>query len=353
MRNRKLAAQPPPNQHAANDHLEIAAQTHKLEHKSSKTSFQMALERFTKPTLSRQPPRATQARSEGLDNGYPLGDLGSESASSDSSDVSDGLDFRMPDPAYAIGRAVQTPLADPAWISPLRKSKRGVSDPTNSPSTTVKGSNTIPNHMGFSFNPGDDLHGIGHRSSLFSSTRLIKEDTRAGNTRGFEGISQPMIGTESAKKPQRPKSAIPKLKADPLKSLTSPETPVEDDLGLRRLDSTSSVLTAIRADSGRNSSDGSLKSGGHKRHGVERSGSTDAVTAAARAVVRSRVWSDEQKNSSESIVGNQRQGGRRNRASLEPNQGSGSNSLGSGGVSSGGDGSAPRVVQRHKVDGSK
>lgn len=138
--------------------------------------------------------------------------------------------------------------------------------------------------LGFSFKPGDDT-GI-----------LIQKTTRDLNTKSAVGIRtyQPRSATsreqseesytsaQSVEGSQPPRSA-PFVHKSKLPS--KPGRDLQESEALKRDDSTSSIITAVRGDSRRSSVDGSRHSSQGARQRLNRnSGSNEAVTAAIRAL---------------------------------------------------------------------
>ncbi|KUJ20870.1 uncharacterized protein LY89DRAFT_715183 [Mollisia scopiformis] len=362
-KNRKQIEPPVSDSNLAKAHFEVPARNQILDSQLSSPALQTATDRIS-GSARRNSTGITQARLEALHREQALRQLGvafnSESESSDSSSDSEALDLRVPEPRYRVEKDLQESLLETPQKTPARTLRRGASDQTDSPKTAKKNSSFIPTQMGFSFRSGDDLDILGQRSSLYFRRRMSQETRQ--NLSGSSEQKSETKGVQETSKQSQPKSSIPKPKLELVKRSISPELSPEESKGLRRYDSTSSVLTAFRANSGRNSSDGSQRSSIHPRRtqGSERrGGSSDAITAATRAVASSR--SDDQKNSSETTTSDYQAGtrswdGNRNGSSLEHAGGqndsrNGPRSGGAGG-SSNGEGSSQMIAEQTCGSGS-
>jgi hypothetical protein len=299
-RSGKPTGQSPSDARTTSDHHEIPARNQILNppvREATRASFQQPLENFIGSRPSNPSLRGTQEHLVGLKSERLWLDdtSGSESDSSDSSDGFAGPEIRVPD------QDLQNPLSEAS--SPLQKLRRGVGERGEREKTFMRHSDIVPSQMSFSFNTGDDLSILGERFSIHGNKKTPTPITMRSAS---EQNSQTNLATESEKKPQRRRSAIPKLVQEHVKNSISTESSFQDDRVLNRFNSTSSVLTAFRAGSGRNSSKDSRSNslGGHK-HGAERkSSSSEAVTVAVRAVKR-RNLSDQQ-HTSELTVNSQR-----------------------------------------------
>ncbi|KAF8848744.1 hypothetical protein BDZ45DRAFT_260350 [Acephala macrosclerotiorum] len=252
---------------------------------------------------SKKSPRLTEAQIKAMEREQSIRDHGvtfdSDSSESSSEDEAE-LGLRAPGHGSRLGGSLRKPPPVTPKTSP-RKLRRGVSDQTNSPKTALRAPRMAPTQMGFSFKPGDDLGILGKRPSEYSSKRASEDDVMRCTS---DQRIQKATCREVAKTSQGRRSSIPLPKQGPNTKSPSPEPSVsQDGTPLHRYNSASSVLTAFCANSGPSSSDDSKRNsfaGQRKVATDKRSGSSDAITAAARAVARSStvVRLDDKKNSS-------------------------------------------------------
>lgn len=143
-----------------------------------------------------------------------------------------------------------------------------------------------PSQMSFSFNPGDDqnLDVVKSKEARERTTKVLEDHHKRQVAAGQVRQERPEASFNGELVPTR-KSEIPKPNSKPMASMT-PTHIVARDAALDRNDSNSSVVTAVRY----NGSDRSSKSTSHHqpRGGIKNSsGSSDAVTAAVRAIAGS------------------------------------------------------------------
>jgi hypothetical protein len=156
--------------------------------------------------------------------------------------------------------------------------------------TASSGSLETPLQMGFSFKPGDDADILAQ-----TTTRNLKTRSMVGTrpyqmmrTASSESKSEASNTTlKSAEGTWHLKSPLSIYKS---KLQSKPGQDVQDRESLQRDDSTSSIVTAIRDNSGRGSVDSSRQSSQGGRQKLNRnSGSNEAITAAARALASASV----------------------------------------------------------------
>ncbi|CZR54270.1 uncharacterized protein PAC_04153 [Phialocephala subalpina] len=335
--NRKISDVPPPEASPANDPVEAPPRNRLLNRASRGNLLNLFAGKASDPgPSSKKSPRLIEAQLKAVEREKSIREHGVafDSDSSDSSSEEEaGLELRIRGHVFELESSLQKPLPVTPRTIP-RKLRRGVSDQTDSPKTTLGGLSMVPNQMGFSFRPGDDTSILGKRSS--ESSRRVSEDSIM--RRSSDQTTQMAAYREGTGILPGRRSSIPR----PLPKVTkfpSPEPQSQYGTPLHRYNSKSSVLTAFRADSGRSSSDDSKRNsliGQRKMATDKRSGNSDAITAAARAVARSStvVRSDEKNSSLESPSASgsqQKTSSRTNSLSVETRGNkSGKSSLGSG-----------------------
>lgn len=292
---RAFAKEQPYNADFVDSQHDAPPRTRNLKLQHSRASPQYTLDNSAEARPSQRSPHLTQEQLKALERERSLKEIGvvfdSESDSSDSSEEPAGLELQILRAKYGTGTDPQKPLPQAPGESPLGKLRRVASDQADRPKSEMKGPTNFPNQMGFSFKPGDDLSILGQWQKRGTKSGGYTLEQSSSSEQNF----QARVGREEI---ERHKATPPKSKPEPAKS---PEAAYGDGGSLLRYDSTSSVLTAFRAGSGRNSSSGSQRNSfsGHRMPGA---GNSDAITAAVRAARNSRAWSDEQRNSSESAT---------------------------------------------------
>jgi hypothetical protein len=150
---------------------------------------------------------------------------------------------------------------------------------------------STPSQMSFSFNPGDDidLEILARKTTRDRTQKVLEEHLRQRFSTNSSQKQSPTSPFLSEPVP-RPKSAMLSPKSRPTTSLTPPEAQKElreyDPLG--RNDSSCSAVTAVRHNSGRSSTTGSQRHSQRGRTGLNSSsGSSEAITAAVRAIAGS------------------------------------------------------------------
>jgi len=144
--------------------------------------------------------------------------------------------------------------------------------------------------LGFSFKPGDDVEILAQNkgSDAHTRNRLGVRTYQRRPTASKEQSEVPNISSPSLEGERRRKSIPLSSKPKP-QSKPGPARDIQDSESLKRDDSTSSIITAVRDNSGRNSSRSSIDSSRHSSQGIRQrlnrsSGSSEAITAAVRAL---------------------------------------------------------------------
>jgi hypothetical protein len=150
---------------------------------------------------------------------------------------------------------------------------------------------STPSQMSFSFNPGDDtdLHVLARKTTRDRTQKVLEEHLRQRLSANSSQKKSPTSPVPSEPVP-RPKSAMLTPKSRPTTSLTPPQAQkdLREDDPLGRNDSNGSAVTAVRHNSGRSSTTGSQRNSQRGRTGFSSSsGSSEAITAAVRAIAGS------------------------------------------------------------------
>jgi len=144
--------------------------------------------------------------------------------------------------------------------------------------------------LGFSFKPGDDADILAQNTAKDANTRNISGvgTYQPRPTTSKEQSEASYTSVQSLGRARQPKPTSLSTKPKP-NSMPGSVRDVQDPESLKRDDSTSSIITAVRDKSGRISSRSSIDSSRHNSQGVRQrlnrnSGSSDAITAAVRAL---------------------------------------------------------------------
>lgn len=144
--------------------------------------------------------------------------------------------------------------------------------------------------LGFSFKPGDDVDILAQNKGRDAHTRntLGVRTYQRGPTTSKEQSEVSNTSSPSLEGARRRKSIPLSSKPKP-QSKPGPARDIQDSETLKRDDSTSSIITAVRDNSGHNSSRSSIDSSRHSSQGIRQrlnrsSGSSEAITAAVRAL---------------------------------------------------------------------
>jgi hypothetical protein len=139
--------------------------------------------------------------------------------------------------------------------------------------------------LGFSFKPGDDLDIIAHNTVRDGNAKdvLGVSTYQSRSTTSEEQSETSYMSTQCVGGARRPKST-PLSAKHKLQSKRGIARDIQDNESLKRDDSTSSIITAVRANSGH-----SIESSRHSNRNLQQkltrsSGSSEAITAAARAI---------------------------------------------------------------------
>jgi hypothetical protein len=205
-------------------------------------------------------------------------------------------DFMSPgEGAAGLGSIMEEkPLPEiPAERSTLRRTK------------TVKARELAPptpdKEMSFSFQPGDDSNALTREQGdeITNAHKVVLEDLQRRFEASEERSETSMSTTSTRRSPERSSEPTPsnKLRPDSRRFVahSGPVSPyvqcsVHDYMS--RGDSTSSVVTVVRDNSGRSSASGSRNESRNNRPHLDRNHSTsEAITAAARAYVASNAKS--------------------------------------------------------------
>lgn len=149
-----------------------------------------------------------------------------------------------------------------------------------------------PQQMGFSFRPGDDAEALAQRLRTGQTPkRPLTYYSRPQSYEDKDGQSKypPLIPYDKLAESPHPKADyihMGRTRRPPIVSSISFPRPrdIQEAEGLKRDDSAGSIVTALRDNSGRSSANSSQKNGQARRRLDRNTGSSEAVTAAARAL---------------------------------------------------------------------
>ena len=228
---------------------------------------------FDSSTSGTSPNQSFQGKATGLGAGVELG-----------IDIHDKLVPRIP----------QSPLLN----MEAKTSSRSVSESNEGYQTELEEEPRPGDLMGFSFNPGDDTSILAHEAKY--EVKKKKKKVAGNYTRPERSPiasripEQPSESSSTTDTPPRRRSETPVQKqlrksiaiANPAMARETQESD-----SLRRDDSISSVVTAVRDNSGRSSAAGWIQDSQNSRQSLNRSAgsSSEAVTAAVRALAAVNV----------------------------------------------------------------
>ncbi|KAH7418431.1 hypothetical protein BKA64DRAFT_199173 [Cadophora sp. MPI-SDFR-AT-0126] len=171
-------------------------------------------------------------------------------------------------------------------------------------------SKEMPQQMGFSFRPGDDVEALAQRARTGQTPRRPMNGARAQSYRDNEEAGEDGL-VHSRRLELSPYSKIdPRTGAGPphrpsLKSLPRPRD-LQDPEGLKRDESSGSFVTALRDNSGRSSANGSQNNIQRRKRLDRNTGSSEAVSATTKAfgkAAEAKSFSLQRKSGSESVDG--------------------------------------------------
>ncbi|KAH6719857.1 hypothetical protein BKA61DRAFT_667767 [Leptodontidium sp. MPI-SDFR-AT-0119] len=173
-----------------------------------------------------------------------------------------------------------------------------------------------PQQMGFSFRPGDDMEALAQRQRTGRTPRRpVGQYSRRQSSAEIDGQSEDAGIVQLRKLELSPHARIdPRVgvRRPPMTTSRPSSRPrdLQDSEGLKRDDSGGSFVTALRDNSGRSSANGSQNNSQARRRLDRNTGSSEAVTAATRALssAGAKRSSAQRKSGSESVDGSSQVG---------------------------------------------
>lgn len=173
-----------------------------------------------------------------------------------------------------------------------------------------------PQQMGFSFRPGDDMEALAQRQRTGRTPRRpVGQYSRRQSSAEIDGQSEDAGIVQLRKLELSPHTRIdPRVgvRRPPMTTSRPSSRPrdLQDSEGLKRDDSGGSFVTALRDNSGRSSANGSQNNSQARRRLDRNTGSSEAVTAATRALssAGAKRSSAQRKSGSESVDGSSQVG---------------------------------------------
>lgn len=173
---------------------------------------------------------------------------------------------------------------------------RQMREPTGSGGRYASLAQEAPSQVAFSFRPGDD-EVLAQRARTGQTPRRIPErrsyhqrSTEAGEPHGESASVARDSVAETVVRPSKPEPAVPAGRPATLSRTSSRSRPreIQEAELVKRDDSNSSFVTALRDNSGRSSASGAQDHGQRRRRLDRNSGSSEAVAAAARALAAAK-----------------------------------------------------------------
>ncbi len=283
---------------ASKEHENISSKSHILHPRTSRGSFPThSLIVEMNDSAQRNIPESnlatlTKLQLEALERQRAHEEFGMafDSSSSDSeSSTNSAPEIPLPNAPHGLGIGIEKSLAHVSKGLKPKMSLQSMDESIFSRNKYNKLSRDSPSQMGFSFRPGDD-DVLAPRARTSQTPRRIPEPRVYHRTStDTEQQSEPSSGTRDSTpetylylKNEARKAAVTRPSLTPRSSSRRRDN--QSSEFFRREDSSSSFITALRDNSGRSSANGSQSNSQTRRRLDRNTGSSEAVTAAARAL---------------------------------------------------------------------
>lgn len=212
-----------------------------------------------------------------------------DSSSSDSESSTNSAPKRLlPAAPRGLGIGIEKPLPHVSKGLKPKISRQSMNESISSTSKYNKLSRDSPSQMGFSFRPGDD-DVLAHRARTGKTSRRIPEprvyhrkSTDTEQQSEYSSVTRDNTSDTSHQSKTEARKAATRPNLTPRTS--SRRRDIQSSEPLKREDSSGSFVTALQDNSGRSSATSSQNNSQTRRRLDRNIGSSEAVTAAARAL---------------------------------------------------------------------